>query len=68
MPVRRGGRDAYGQVAGDVTSTVWIVDPSVTATVLVIVPVPGPAGPARVIVTVLPLTAAVTSVLEDVVE
>jgi hypothetical protein len=68
MPVRYSGSDAYGQVAGDVTSTVLMADPSVTATVLVMVPVPAPAGPARVMVIVLPLTTAVTALLVEVVE
>jgi hypothetical protein len=52
---------SYGQVSGDVTATVATVTPSVTFTFVVCVPVPGPAGPRRLIVTVLPAVAAVTN-------
>ena len=68
MPVRETRIDAYGQVAGEVTSTVLMVEPSVTPTVVVMVPVPGAAGPARVIVTVLPDTEAVMFGFAELVE
>jgi hypothetical protein len=53
-----------GQVAGAVTVTGTICVPSVTFTVKVAEPVPGP-GPTRVMVITLPFTTAVTELLVE---
>src|SRR5512146_2256470 len=53
MPARDLQPDVYGQVAGLLTASVVTLVPSVTVTVDVVAPVPGPAGPARDMVSVL---------------